>query len=69
MMSFTFPKMYKVEIQQEKIAQEAILRRKKLNAERKERIFNPKVRILGVNAKLIRSTSKLSTNKSISKIK
>lgn len=40
--------MYKVEIQNEKIAQEAIERRKRLDAERKERIFNPKVRILGV---------------------
>jgi hypothetical protein len=40
--------MYKVEIPSEKIEQEAIARRRRLDVERKERIFNPKVRIMGV---------------------
>ncbi|KAJ3275041.1 Protein Tax-1 [Terramyces sp. JEL0728] len=41
--------MYKVEILGDKIEQEAIERRRKLDTERKERIFNPKARILGVD--------------------
>ena len=41
--------MYKVEIPADKIEQEAIARRRRLDEERKERIFNPKVRIMGVH--------------------
>jgi hypothetical protein len=40
--------MYKVEIVSDKIGQEAVTRRRRLDQERKERIFNPKVRIMGV---------------------
>ncbi|KAI8896834.1 RIB43A-domain-containing protein [Globomyces pollinis-pini] len=45
--------MYKVEVISDRIEQEAINRRKKLDADRKERIFNPKVRILGVDLKAL----------------
>jgi hypothetical protein len=41
--------MYKVEILSDQIEQEAITRRRRLDLERKERIFNPKVRIMGVS--------------------
>ena len=41
-------KMYKVEILSDKIEQEAINRRRRLDQERKERIFNPKLRVMGV---------------------
>ncbi len=40
--------MYKVEILSDKLEQEAISRRRRLDEERKERIFNPKLRVLGV---------------------
>jgi hypothetical protein len=41
--------MYKVEIPSDKIEAEAIQRRRKLDEERKKIIFNPRLRILGVN--------------------
>jgi hypothetical protein len=40
--------MYRVEIERESIERQALERRKKLDQERKERIFNPKVRVIGV---------------------
>lgn len=43
-----YNKMYKVEILSDKLEQEAIARRRRLDEERKERIFNPKLRVLGV---------------------
>eukprot|EP00842_Homolaphlyctis_polyrhiza_P006850 jgi/Hompol1/754/HPOL_001360-RA len=39
--------MYKVEILGDNLQQAAIQRRKRLDEERKQRIFNPKVRVLG----------------------
>ncbi|KAI8904398.1 RIB43A-domain-containing protein [Gorgonomyces haynaldii] len=41
--------MYKVEILQDDIQKAAIARRQKLDEERKQRIFNPKVRCLGID--------------------
>lgn len=41
--------MYKVEILSDRLEQEAITRRRRLDEERKERIFNPKLRVLGVD--------------------
>ena len=46
-------RMYKVEILSDRIEQEAINRRRRLDQERKERIFNPRVRMLGVRYFLI----------------
>jgi RIB43A len=41
--------MYKVEIPKDDLSNAAIHRRQKLDEERKQRIFNPKVRCMGVS--------------------
>ncbi|KAJ3305802.1 Protein Tax-1 [Kappamyces sp. JEL0829] len=41
--------MYKVEILSDKLEQEAINRRRRLDEERKVRVFNPKLRVMGVD--------------------
>jgi len=41
--------MYKVEIVPEAIQDQAILRRRKMEEERKKRFFNSKLRTIGVN--------------------
>jgi hypothetical protein len=41
--------MYKVEIQQDSLQQAALERRRKLDEDRKKRIFDPKTRIFGVS--------------------
>jgi len=41
--------MYKVEIVPESIQDQAIMRRRKMEEERKKRFFNSKLRTMGVN--------------------
>jgi hypothetical protein len=53
--SFSESQMYKVEILSDKLEQEAIARRRRLDEERKERIFNPKLRVLGVGIRCLSS--------------
>lgn len=52
--------MYKVEIVTDTLQQAAIERRRRLDEERKNRIFNPKMRIMGVS--IILSVTKKSLN-------
>jgi len=47
--------MYKVEILSDKLENDAIQRRQRLDLERKERIFNPKLRIMGIDMDALQS--------------
>ncbi|TPX61834.1 hypothetical protein PhCBS80983_g00775 [Powellomyces hirtus] len=45
--------MYKVEILSDNLRDAAILRRKNLDEERKQRIFDPKIRVLGIDVRAL----------------
>lgn len=45
--------MYKVEILSDRIEQDSINRRRQLDHERKERIFNPKLRVMGIDTEAL----------------
>ncbi|KAJ3217762.1 Protein Tax-1 [Dinochytrium kinnereticum] len=51
--------MYKVEIAQDTLQQAAISRRQKLDEDRKQRIFNPKMRTLGIDVNALEEQIRL----------
>ena len=52
-------KMFKLETQNDVIQRQAIERRKKLDNERKMRIFDPKTRLLGIDVKALEEQIKI----------